>query len=72
MSFKFDFSRLAIPIARWDIMWKQRIDDGIELWVGTETQSCLLGVAGSDYEAEEAMQELRSMMNAARLLKGES
>lgn len=68
MSFEFDFSRLTIPIARWQIMWKQRIDDGVELWVGTETQSCLLGVAYNEYEAEEVMQELRGMRKAAKML----
>ncbi len=68
MSYEFDFSKLTIPVARWQIMWKQRIDDGVELWVGTETQSCLIGVVGAAYEADEAMQELRSMREAAKML----
>ena len=72
MSFKFDFEKLTIPIGRWATVWAQCMEDGYtrEIWVGTETESCLIGHVEGKERTMEAVCELMNMMEAAKVLRG--
>lgn len=72
MPHDFDFSKLTIPIDQWAMCWAQCMSNGAtrELWVGTETQSCLVGHAEGSEDTCAALSELVNMIEAAKPLKG--
>lgn len=70
----FDFTKLTIPIHKTTISWTQLLSDGRrEFWVGTESQSFLIGESVEPMSAGEAqvwLSKLENMRKAAKALTG--
>lgn len=68
----FDFTKLTMPLYKTTISWTQLLGDGRrEFWVGTESQSFLIGESVEPMGAGEAQTWLRKVENmrkAAKLL----
>lgn len=67
-----DFTKCSIPLSRWTTCWAQCMGDGVtrQIWVGTETESWMIGHARNKDEAMKVLSDILNMIEAARILKG--
>lgn len=72
MAVVFDSSKLTVQAAQWKTQWTQRTaEDKFEIWVGTETVSCMVGIADTYDDMQFMLRKIVAMREAVKLLKGE-